>query len=747
MTRLPAVRAALTLTFLAGLAGGVSGQAPASADRPAPQYPIDVETAPRPTMRAVRISTPIVIDGAIDEEAWDKAEPVDEFIQSKPQIGYPASERTVVRVVYDDEKIYISAVCYDSEPHKAVVTTLEQDFDTPNSDNFGVVLDTFHDKRNGYFFQVNPRGALKDSQVFDDSRYENREWEGVTQQATKMYDDRWTVELAIPFTTLRFDPSSADQTWGVNFLRRIRRKNEDLLWAPLDRRDFVHRMSKAGTMLGLAGLRKGRNLQIKPFALGSNTTGSLRAADANATKGDAGVDVKYGVTPSMTLDLTYRTDFSQIEVDQEQVNLTRFSLFFPEKRDFFMENAGIFQFGDLNERALRMGAGPRDFALFHSRQIGLTDAGGVIPIVGGGRLTGSAGGFEIGVLNMQTEDSAGAAGENFSVLRLRRALPAASDVGMMFVGSEKTGDGQGPAYSRSYGFDLNLRPRRNMILQTYLAATQDPAATGNQTASRFTVGFRDNVWNTSAFFKQIGDGFNPGVGFVSRRDMRQTYATFGAHPRPGLSWIEEVNPYVEINNITDLESVLQTRTGTLGFDTLFKDGSRLFVEHRDNFERVEEPFRVSRATIPVGEYDFRENAITYNSSAGRGVSARTSLTVGDYYGGEKTSLNVGALWRANPQLLLDVSLNRNDITLDGESFAADVYGLRVRGALSTTFFANAFFQYNAAAEQSVVNVRFDWMHSPLSDLFVAYTERRNTAGGGGILERVISVKLTKMLAF
>jgi hypothetical protein len=208
-----------------------------------------------------------------------------------------------------------------------------------------------------------------------------------------------------------------------------------------------------------------------------------------------------------------------------------------------------------------------------------------------------------------------------------------------------------------------------------------------------------------------------------------------------------VNPYVEFSNIADLDAVLQTRTGTFGFDTLFNDGSRLFVEHRDNFERVEEPFRVSGTTIPVGEYEFRENAISYNSSAGRAFSARTSLTVGDFYGGEKTSVNVGALWRANPQLLFDLSVNRNDITLNGESLAADVYGARIRGALSTKFFANAFFQYNAAAEQAVVNIRVDWMHSPLSDLFVAYTERRSTAGAGSVLERVVSVKLTKMLAF
>jgi hypothetical protein len=506
-------------------------------------------------------------------------------------------------------------------------------------------------------------------------------------------------------------------------------------------------MSKAGTLLGLEGLCAGRNLQVKPFALSSNTTGSLRPADVKGSTFDGGLDVKYGVTPSTTLDLTWRTDFSQIEVDQEQVNLTRFSLFFPEKRDFFMENAGIFQFGDLSERSLRSGAGPRDFTLFHSRRIGLTNAGKPIPIVGGGRLTGSAGGFQFGLLNMQTEDAPGAAAENFSVLRLRRPVAGTSDVGIMFVDSQKTDDGQGLAYSRSYGFDVNLRPRRNLIVQSYLAATQAPGATGNTTASRFTVGYRDDFWDTSAFVKQIGDGFDPRVGFVRRRDMRQSYVTVGAHPRPKLRWIEEVNPYVEIDYITNLQSVLETRVGTLGFDTQFGDGSRLFFEHRNNFERVEDAFKVSNATVAPGEYQFRETAVTYQSSAGRKFSARTTLTTGAYYGGEKTSVDLGALWRASNRLLFDLTLNHNAITLSGQSFTADVYGARVRGALSTKFFTNAFFQYNAAADQAVVNVRLDYLHSPLSDLFVAYTERRDTAGTGRILERVFSVKLTKMLAF
>ena len=308
-------------------------------------------------MRATRISTPITIDGVIDEEAWEQAEPVDEFIQSKPQAGYPATEKTVVRVVYDDRKLYISAVCYDSEPQKAVVTTLEQDFDSPNSDNFGVTLDTFHDKRNAYLFQVNPRGALKDAQVFDDSRYEDTAWEGVTEQKVRMYDDRWVVELAIPFTTLRFDPSIHRSRLGRELSppRPAQERGHALGAAGSPRLRASH--VEGGHDARARGMQKGPKPADQAFRAGVEHDGIAAAGGhERAAKGDAGVDLKYGVTPSMTLDLTYRTDFSQIEVDQEQVNLTRFSLFFPEKRDFFMENAGIFQFGDLNERALRTAA-------------------------------------------------------------------------------------------------------------------------------------------------------------------------------------------------------------------------------------------------------------------------------------------------------------------------------------------------------------------------------------------------------
>ncbi|HSW28262.1 MAG TPA: DUF5916 domain-containing protein, partial [Longimicrobiales bacterium] len=344
--------------------------------------PIDVEAAPRPEARATRAAGPVVVDGMLDEAAWGAAPVLDRFIQARPDRGLPASERTEVRILYDDQALYIGVELWDREPDKLTIPSLEQDFDSSNSDVFGITLDTFLDRRNAFMFLVNPKGAVKDVQNFEDSREENGAWEGIVQVRTTIHERGWTAEWAIPFSTLRFDPERSAQDWGMNMLRRIRRRNESSYWAPLDQRDQVHRMSKAGTLRGLDGIRSGRNFAVKPYAAASRAQGGAAGA-AGGWERDGGLDVKYGVTPRLTLDLTFRTDFSQVEVDQERVNLTRFSLFFPERRDFFTENSGTFSFGDVPEKNFRTGSALSEFTLFHSRRIGLDAAGQEVPIVAG----------------------------------------------------------------------------------------------------------------------------------------------------------------------------------------------------------------------------------------------------------------------------------------------------------------------------------------------------------------------------
>ncbi|MBI4539119.1 MAG: carbohydrate binding family 9 domain-containing protein [Gemmatimonadetes bacterium] len=736
------VAAAVVAVVAPGALGAQSGT-DGTADAPGP-WPMNVEAAPRPEVHAVPIEASIVVDGRLDEAAWAQAEPITQFVQAQPSTGYPATEQTVVRVLYDRDHLYIGAMCYDSRPDHLIIPSLEQDYETHDSDAFGVTLDTYLDRRNAFMFIVNPGGAVKDGQIFDNSRNYNLAWEGVIKLKTAVQDSGWTVELAIPFTTLRFDPTKEEQTWGVNFSRRIRRNNEDAYWAPLEKRELLHKMSRAGTLYGLKGIRPGRNLTVKPYVAAARTSTTEGAAGGAGSDLDAGLDVKYGITPRLTLDLTYRTDFSQVEVDQEQVNLTRFSLFFPEKRDFFLENGGSFTFGDLTERNYRMGSSLREFTLFHSRGIGLDARGRPIPMRGGGRLTGKLGGFELGLLEMQTEDGGGLASENFAVLRVRRELFGSSDVGAIFIDRRSTGGGED--YNRGYGVDANIRLLRDVIVNSYMAGTDDAAA-GQDWAGRLSVAWRDRLWDASAFAKRVGDAFTPGVGFVRRQGVQQGYMTVGVHPRPKIPRVQEVNPYAEVSYITNLESVLETREATLGVGVELLDGGSLNFEYVDQFERLFRAFRISSdATIPVGAYDFWEARASYQSSKGRPFSGRVSVARGDFYSGDRTTLGLGALWRVNYRLSFDLFAERNDVSLPGNAFTADVVGTRIDYAYNTRLLASAFVQYNAAADQVVTNLRFNFIHAPLSDLFLVYTERRDLAEGR-VLDRVFSAKLTKLVAF
>ena len=330
---------------------------------------IDPDASPRPSLEARRATSPITLDGNLDEAAWALADSTrGVFYQSIPSQGLPSSERTVVRVLYDEERLYVGATMYDSRPEALVSAGMEQDFATQDSDIFGFALDTYLDRQNAFLFAVNPAGALFDAQAFNDQQSVNRAWEGEIDVATRITEYGWVAEIAVPMTTLRFRETDGPQDWGINFSRRIRRISEDSSWAPLTRQFRVYKMSRAGRLTSLEGLEQGRNLWVKPFVNGVRSDG--QHTDASTEKLEGGFDLKWGITPQLTLDITALTDFSQVEVDEQQINLTRFSLFFPEKRDFFLENDGIFSFQDARVRNFRTGSGPQNFKLFHSRRSG-----------------------------------------------------------------------------------------------------------------------------------------------------------------------------------------------------------------------------------------------------------------------------------------------------------------------------------------------------------------------------------------
>src|SRR5438132_2873273 len=417
-------------------------------------------------LHAVKITEKITIDGRLDEPVWAGAARAIEFTQKEPDEGESASERTEVAVLYDSENLYFGVIAHDSDAGRVIISELKKDFTVDTGDSFQIVLDTFHDERNAYQFIINPAGAKWDAQIANEGREVNQSWDGVWFVKSRIGNDGWTAEIAIPFKTLKF-PREAFQTWGINFQRTIRRRNEESLWTPVPRIYTVQRVSLAGTLEGLEGIEPGSNIKIKPYIVSSFSQNRL--AQSHKYTGDAGLDVKYGITPGLTWDFTYNTDFSQVEADEQQINLSRYSLLFPEKRDFFLENSGIFQFGVPNASlGVQGGTGtsiftvlnPRpnairnDLIQFFSRTIGLSQSGDAIPILGGSRLTGSAGRYQVGFLDIQQREFGSTHPTNFFVGRVRRNILANSDIGLMVTNKEVNNSS---LYNRSVGDDANFR--------------------------------------------------------------------------------------------------------------------------------------------------------------------------------------------------------------------------------------------------------------------------------------------------
>ncbi len=429
---------------------------------------------------AKRADGPITLDGRLDEASWAGAPLADKFVQNDPREGEPATYDTEVRMLYDDRALYIGVFARDPEPGAIIVNELRKDFNTGTADGFQVVIDTFHDERNGYQFAINPGGAKWDSQMSNEGRDQNQNWDGIWDVGTRIGEDGWYAEIEIPFKTLKFGPDEL-QNWGVNFQRRLRRRNENSYWAPLRRIHQLSRVSMAGTYEGLQGLTPGANIRIKPYALANMN----KLADVRLDKDyDAGFDVKYGVTSGLTWDFTVNTDFSQVEADEQQVNLTRFNLFFPEKRDFFLENSGVFQFGSGNTGGGGGGGGggrqnaSQDMIFFFSRQIGLSPAGDAIPLLAGTRLTGRVGDWSVGALNIQQREQGLSPSTNFTSLRARRDILANSDLGVMFLNK----DPNGRDYNRAFGADANFRFFRDLTFNVAGAKQRDAelAAAGHR---------------------------------------------------------------------------------------------------------------------------------------------------------------------------------------------------------------------------------------------------------------------------
>ena len=701
----------------------------------------------------------ISVDGEIDEPQWQLAELATDFSQIEPYDGQPSTERTEVRLLYDSRNLYVSAFCFDSEGADGLtVTEMQRDFSGSSGDNFQVIIDTFDDNRNGFAFSTNPRGAKREMQTSADGFSFNRDWDAVWHVRTKMTDQGWQAEFSIPFRTLRF-PSQESQVWGINFGRRIRRKNERTTWSPVPVPYRLYRVSLAGTLDGINGVRQGRNLYVKPYVTAPIVR---REEDDVDFTPDIGLDVKYGVTPGMTLDLTVNTEFSQVEADDVQVNFTRFDLFFPEKREFFLENAQIFEFGNTGRRGFGRSGSIRSRTLFRprndlipffSRRIGISDDGDLLPILGGARLTGRAGKYRMGFINMQQDEFATEPSTNFTVARFRRDFFRQSDMGVLFINKHQ-GDGR---FNRTYGVDTNFNFFRYLDVSSYILNTDSREIAEKDGAGFFRMAWRDRLLDVQAFHVAIEENFNAEVGFVPRggydrenkvgRAMRKSSGELNLTPRPEgrIPWVRQFRPGLEVDYITDWDNNLETRDLNGSFSIEFNDGSFFSVNRRSSFERLVEEDDVLDEPLAPGDYQFEEYATSFSSDRTRMFSGSASYSDGEFYNGERRSYGLGAGFTPNPQFNLQLFWNHADLSFPTRDFTTDLVSSRLAYSFNTNMFLNALIQYSSRDGWVASNVRFNLIHKPLSDLFIVYNERRTPEGE--VIDRALITKLTYLFDF
>jgi uncharacterized protein DUF5916/cellulose/xylan binding protein with CBM9 domain len=686
---------------------------------------------------AVRISEPIVVDGTLDEAAWALAEPAGDFYQQFPDEFGPASERSEVRFLYDDEMLYIGAMMYDREPDRLIIDSLRRDFSNFQSDSFLLVFDTFLDRRNGYGFNTNAGGAQRDTQSSDNGRRNDVNWNGAWFSRSSVLENGWSTEIAVPFKTLRFPPGDLQQ-WGLQMQRVIRRKNEFATWSPVPRQFSHYAVGYAGLLTGITGIESGgSDLRITPFTTGQFKTGpaGTRAWDAD---GDAGVDLKWGVTSSLLLDASYRTDFSQVEADEQQINLTRFSLFFPEKRQFFLESPASFQVGLSAVETQR-----RDLVPFFSRRIGLSASGQPIPVIGGLRLTGRAAGNGIGLLTMQTDELEGDRGANFTVARVRRDLTNTAAIGGFYFGRETT---DSRSFNRVSGVDMRLAPRPALEIEAFAMRSETDGVAGDW-AGRTSFLVDTNAHRGRMGLVHIGDAFRHDLGFVRRRGIATLFGSYERVFRPadtGAFMREHVFGVDFDATGDDRYDRSLTRVGGLTYGLQFRDGGNLNARVNSTYERLDAPFTVGPdLRIEAGEHAFDNVAIEYRSDQSARLSGSVGMEAGEYWTGSQRVASGGVRLRLNEHVAASASVTRNVIDLPQGMFAANLAQFRLDWSFSPRMFLNAFVQYNGEADAWLSNIRFNLIHRPLSDIYVVWNESRLP----GDTRRALMLKYTHLIAF
>src|SRR5437870_2693752 len=701
-------------------------------------------TGPR-LIQAKRVTDAIKVDGILDEPAWSLAQPATDFLQQQPNEGATASERTEVRVLFDDKNIYFGISAFDSDAAHINARELVRDADFSNDDTVSIVLDTYHDRRNGFRFVVNPLGTQQDALITDEGRDINVTWNGSWISAGRIDDQGYTVEIEIPLTTLRF--KEGIQSWGLNISRIIRRKNEENLWTSWQRSFGLERVSQAGELSGVDEIKRRRLYEVKPYVSGGWREGVPQVGapgfDAGV-QGKVGLEVaKVGITPSLTAEFTANPDFGQAEVDNQIVNLSRFSVFFPEKRDFFLENSGIFLFG-------RQGANQA----FFTRRIGLTDNGAPVPIDYGVKVTGKIGPYNLGFLQVQTRKlgetstSFGIPRQQFSVLRVKRDILKRSYIGAILVNRQGATAMGGSNYNRVGGADAEFNLTDHYKVKAFWMGSATPGVRSGAGSSRLESIFENDLYRFITVYEDVGAKFNPEAGFIERNAIHQYFGQLAYKPRPKfIPHVQQMEFETQIEYYTDRAGQLATRQTELSWDTIFKNSSEFFFRPIEAVNDVlTEPFQIRPGIIiPAGTYQFNRPRVSFTSDLSQRIVFTRREKWGDFYSGTRDETSGGITWRPNSHLLVDLSESYNRVRLREGNFTTSLFSGRLNYNFSRKLLTSALIQLNSAARLSVINVRLRYIYRPNSDFFIIY----NQSTGAG-LERPshsLQIKLTRDFTF
>jgi hypothetical protein len=687
-------------------------------------------------------AAPIAVDGILEEAAWASAAPITGFLQRDPQEGQLASEQTEIRIVFTRTSLYVGIRCVDSEPARVLATELRRDNEFLNDDTISILLDTLHDRRGAYLFRTNPLGTQYDALITDEGRLTDANWDESWKSAAKVTDVGWTAEIEIPFKILRLTDQE-EQVWGIDVERVIRRKSEFTYWSNYRRGFTFNQVSQAGELRGLRDLSSGLTLRVKPYVRSSlNHTSIAPASPRTVSLSDIGLeDVKYRLTPDFTVDFTINTDFAEADVDAQVLNLTRFPVFFPERREFFVEGGGIFDYGP-------GGGAASEMKLFFSRRIGLTADRETTPILAGGKLTGKVDGWSIGVLNVQTGEHGTTPQRNFSVVRVKKDLFSRSNAG--FIVTNRDSGAPGDPYNRGFGGDANFIFKEHWNIQAFAASTLSPGKNTDNWAGRIRTNWDSDFWFANFEHLVIQRDVNPEMGWLPRRDMKKTKVQFDVKPRPPIKSVRQLFLRANVDYITNQAGQLDTRNQDATFESLFQSGDRMFVRYSHQFDRIRNQFGIQGVAVVPGAYNWRTAQFRFTPSPNRSLTGDVTLRrQWGFYGGDNLELTWSPLFKPSANLSLAPAYQFTKLDLPRGRFTSHLINSQINYAFNNRWLTSTTLQYSNLTRLVASNVRLNYIYRPGDDLFVIYNESRTLENGliVGTLNRSFIVKMTRSVDF